>query len=41
MQAMADATPGARYVAVPGAGHIANVNNPLAFNAGIAGVLGL
>lgn len=35
MQAMADATPGASYRMVPDAAHIANVDNPDAFNAAI------
>ena len=41
MQAMADATPGARYVSVANAAHIANVNQPDAFNAAISDFLGL
>lgn len=41
MQAMAAATPGARYVTVPNARHVANVNRPEAFNAAIAEFLGL
>lgn len=41
MQAMADATPGARYVSVENAAHVANVNRPAAFNAAISAFLGL
>ena len=41
MQAMADATPGAEYVQVANAAHVANINRPDAFNAAIAGFLGL
>lgn len=41
MQAMADATPGARYVSVPNAAHVANVNRPEAFNDAIRDFLGL
>jgi 3-oxoadipate enol-lactonase len=41
MQAMADATPGARYVEIPDAAHVANINAPEAFNAAIAEFLGL
>ena len=41
MQAMADATPGGTYVMVPDAAHVANINAPSAFNAAIAGFLGL
>ena len=33
MQAMADATPGARYVEIPNAAHVANINAPETFNA--------
>ena len=33
MQAMADATPGARYVEIPDAAHVANINAPETFNA--------
>ena len=39
MQAMADATPGARYVSLENAAHVANVNRPEAFNAAIAAFL--
>ncbi len=41
MQAMADATPGGKYVQVPDAAHVANINRPEAFNAAIAPFLGL
>lgn len=41
MQAMADATPGGAYVSIPDAAHVANINAPAAFNAAIAGFLGL
>lgn len=41
MQAMADATPGARYVPVPNAAHIANVDNPSGFADAIADFLEL
>lgn len=41
MQAMADATPNGAYVTIPGAAHVANINAPAAFNAAIAGFLGL
>lgn len=40
MQAMADATPGGRYVSIPNAAHVANINAPEAFNAAIGGFLG-
>ena len=35
MYAMAQATPGARFVQIPHAGHISNVNMPAAYNAAI------
>lgn len=35
MQAMAAATPGARFVLIPGAAHVANLNAPAAFNAAL------
>lgn len=35
MQAMADATSGARYVEIPGAAHVANINAPEAFNEAV------
>ena len=41
MQAMADATPGADYIQIEGAAHIANVDNPAAFNSAIAPFLAL
>lgn len=41
MQEMADATPGGRYISVPDAAHVANINAPAAFNAAIAEFLGL
>ncbi len=36
MRAMADATPGAHYVEIADAGHVANINQPEAFNAALA-----
>ncbi|SIT04526.1 3-oxoadipate enol-lactonase [Roseivivax lentus] len=41
MQAMAEATPGGAYIAIPDAAHLANINRPEAFNIAIADVLGL
>jgi 3-oxoadipate enol-lactonase len=41
MQAMADATPGANYISVPNAAHIANVDAPDAFNKAISGFLSI
>jgi 3-oxoadipate enol-lactonase len=41
MQEIAKATPGAAYVEVPRAGHVANINQPDAFNAAVAGFLGI
>ncbi len=41
MQAMADATPGANYVSIPNAAHIANVDSPKAFNKAISGFLNI
>ena len=41
MKAMADATPGAKYVSVPNAAHIANVDNPADYNAAIGKFLGI
>ncbi|WP_305988356.1 3-oxoadipate enol-lactonase [Roseibium sp. MMSF_3544] len=35
MQAMADATPGASFVEIPNAAHVANINAPEAFNAAV------
>jgi len=39
-QAIADAIPGARYVAIPGAGHLPNVEKPAEFNAAVGEFLG-
>lgn len=39
MQRMASRIPGARYACLEGAGHIANVEQPEAFNAAVAGFL--
>lgn len=36
VRAIADAIPDGRYVEIPGAAHIANINQPEAFNAAIA-----
>ncbi|MDE0113595.1 MAG: 3-oxoadipate enol-lactonase [Albidovulum sp.] len=41
MREMADATPGASYVEIPNAAHIANVNKPDEFNRAIASFLGV
>lgn len=41
MKDMAAKTPGSRYAEIPGAAHIANVDKPDAFNAVVAGFLGL
>ncbi len=41
MQAMADATPSGRYIPIPGAAHVANINAPAAYNAAIAPFLSL
>ncbi|QFS82827.1 3-oxoadipate enol-lactonase 2 [Roseivivax sp. THAF40] len=41
MQAMAEATPGGAYIAIPDAAHVANINRPEAFNIAISDVLGL
>lgn len=35
MRAMADATPGGRYVEIPDAAHVANINAPQAFNRAV------
>jgi 3-oxoadipate enol-lactonase len=40
MQAMADSTPGGKFVAIPGAAHVANINAPEAFDAAIGSFLG-
>ncbi len=39
MQTMADATPGARFEIIESAAHIANIDNPGAFSAALAGFL--
>lgn len=39
MTAMADATPGGRFVEIPDAAHVANINAPKAFNAAVADFL--
>ena len=36
---MAAKTPGAQTVVIPGAGHVANVDQPEAFNAAVLGFL--
>ena len=41
MRAMADATPGAAYVEIPAAAHIANVDNSKEFNAAVSAYLGI
>ncbi len=41
MQEMARVTPGARYVEITSAGHVANINQPEAFNSALADFLGL
>lgn len=41
MQAMADATPGGRYVAIENAAHVANINAVAPFNAAIDDFLGI
>lgn len=41
MQEMAKATPGSKYVEIPRAGHVANINQPEAFNAAVAEYLGI
>ncbi len=41
MRAMAAATPGSEYKEILGAAHVANLNAPEAFNAGISDFLGL
>ena len=41
MKAMADATPHARFVEIPDAGHVANINQPEAFNAALSEFLRL
>jgi 3-oxoadipate enol-lactonase len=39
MQAMADAIPGARYVVIPGAGHVSPLEQPLTSSRAIADFL--
>lgn len=39
MRAMSDATSGARFVLIPDAAHVANINAPAAFNAAVANFL--
>ena len=41
MQAMAEATPGARLAVVPGSHHLPNIDNEKAFEAAIAAFVGL
>jgi 3-oxoadipate enol-lactonase len=41
MRAMAEATPGGRYIEIPGAAHVANINAPEAFDAAVAEFLGI
>ena len=41
MRAMAEATPGAQFVEIPGSAHLPNLDNAPAFNAAIAPFLGL
>lgn len=41
MRGMAEATPAAEFDEVPDAAHVANINQPEAFNAAIADFLGL
>lgn len=41
MRAMADATPGAEFVEIPGAAHVSNINAPDAYNAAIAKFLAI
>jgi 3-oxoadipate enol-lactonase len=41
MRAMADATPGARFIEIPDAAHLPNVDSTKDFNAAVAGFLGL
>jgi len=41
MQAMADATPDARYVTIPGGYHLPNIDSVPAFNAALAEALGV
>ena len=39
MQTMAEKIPGARFLTVPGAGHLINLEQPVAFNAALDGFL--
>jgi 3-oxoadipate enol-lactonase len=41
MRAMAEATPGSIYTEIPGAAHLANIDNPEAFAAAVGPFLGL
>lgn len=41
MQEMARVTPGSRYVEIPNAGHLANLNQPETFNAAVAEFLNI
>jgi len=41
MKEMAQATPGSKYVELPAAGHVANINQPEAFNAAVAEFLNI
>jgi pimeloyl-ACP methyl ester carboxylesterase len=39
-RALADALPSGEFQTIPDAGHVANLDNPEAFNAAVAGFLG-
>ena len=41
MRAMAKETPGSRYVEIPNAGHVPNINRPEAFNTALSDFLGV
>lgn len=41
MRAMAEATPGARFVEIPGGGHLPNIDSAAAFNHALSTALGL
>lgn len=41
VQAIADAIPNARFIEIPNAGHLANINNAPAFNAAVASFLNI
>lgn len=41
MRAMAEVTPGARYIEIPGGGHLPNIDSVEGFNAALAEALGL